>query len=103
MTEHKSVLDTLQARCERQRLRDDGAARQRRRTDRSRSRCATAVTEQTVAVSVMAANNEIGVLAPLAEIAAIAHEKGALLHTDAVQAVGKVPFDVDAAASISRR
>ena len=44
----------------------------------------------------MAANNEIGVLAPLAEIAAIAHEKGALLHTDAVQAVGKVPFDVEA-------
>ena len=44
----------------------------------------------------MAANNEIGVLAPLAEIAEIAHAKGALLHTDAVQAVGKVPFDVDA-------
>ena len=45
----------------------------------------------------MAANNEIGVLAPLKEIAAIAHEKGALLHTDAVQALGKVPFDVNAA------
>jgi cysteine desulfurase len=56
-----------------------------------------AVTERTMAVSVMAANNEIGVLAPLAAIAAIAHEKGALLHSDAVQAAGKVPFDVNAA------
>jgi cysteine desulfurase len=42
----------------------------------------------------MAANNEIGVLAPIAEIAAIAHRRGALLHVDAVQAAGKVPFDV---------
>ena len=56
-----------------------------------------AVTERTIAVSVMAANNEIGVLQPLAAIAAIAHEKGALFHTDAVQAAGKVPFDVQAA------
>jgi cysteine desulfurase len=54
------------------------------------------VTDRTAAVSVMAANNEIGVLAPLKEIAAIAHENGALLHTDAVQAAGKVPFDVQA-------
>ena len=44
----------------------------------------------------MAANNEIGVLQPLAEIGAIAHERGALLHTDAAQAAGKVPIDVDA-------
>ena len=44
----------------------------------------------------MAANNEIGVLQPLAEIGAIAHERGALLHTDAAQAAGKVPLDVDA-------
>jgi cysteine desulfurase len=51
------------------------------------------VTERT---SVMAANNEIGLLAPLAAIAAIAHAKGALLHTDAVQAAGKVPLDVTA-------
>ena len=54
------------------------------------------VTERTAAVSVMAANNEIGVLAPIAAIAAIAHEQGALVHTDAVQAAGKVPFDVNA-------
>jgi cysteine desulfurase len=45
---------------------------------------------------VMAANNEIGVLQPLAEIAAIVHERGALLHTDAAQAVGKVPVDLAA-------
>jgi cysteine desulfurase len=45
----------------------------------------------------MAANNEIGVLAPLSAIAEIAHEKGALLHSDAVQVVGKVAFDVKTA------
>lgn len=54
-----------------------------------------AVTPRTVLVSVMAANNEIGVLQPIGEIAAIAHAKGALVHTDAVQAAGKVPFDVE--------
>ena len=43
----------------------------------------------------MAANNEIGVIQPIAEIGAIAKEKGVLFHTDAVQAVGKVPFDVN--------
>jgi cysteine desulfurase len=95
-TEHKSVLDTVK-RLEQQGCRAtvigvaaDGTV------DLDRLR--TAVTERTAAVSVMAANNEIGVLAPLAAIAAIAHEKGALLHTDAVQAAGKVPFDVNAAA-----
>jgi cysteine desulfurase len=55
-----------------------------------------AVTDETVVVSVMAANNEIGVVQPLAAVAAIAHERGAWLHTDAVQAIGKVPFDVEA-------
>jgi cysteine desulfurase len=44
----------------------------------------------------MAANNEIGVLQPLADIAAIAHAKGALLHSDAAQAAGKIPLDVAA-------
>jgi cysteine desulfurase len=55
------------------------------------------VTEQTALVSVMAANNEVGVVQPLAEIAAIAHAKGALFHTDAAQGVGKIPVDVQAA------
>jgi len=49
-----------------------------------------------VLVSVMAANNEIGVVQPLAEISEIARSKGALLHTDAAQAAGKIPLDVDA-------
>jgi cysteine desulfurase len=54
------------------------------------------VTEDTALVSVMAANNEIGVLQPIKEAAAIAHAAGAWFHTDAVQAAGRVPFDVDA-------
>lgn len=54
------------------------------------------ITDRTVLVSVMAANNEIGVLQPLAEVAAIVRPSGALLHTDAAQAAGKVPLDVDA-------
>ncbi len=56
-----------------------------------------AVRPGTVLVSVMAANNEIGTIQPLAEIAAIAHAQGALFHTDAAQAAGKIPIDVIAA------
>jgi len=56
---------------------------------------ADAVTDRTALVSVMAANNEIGVLQPIKELAAAAHAKGAWFHTDAVQAAGKVAFDVD--------
>lgn len=55
-----------------------------------------AIGERTALVSVMAANNEIGVLQPIKEAAAAAHAKGAWFHTDAVQAIGKVPFDVEA-------
>lgn len=57
---------------------------------------AEAMEDGTTLVSVMLANNEIGTIEPLAEIAAIAHEAGAWVHTDAVQAVGKLPVDVDA-------
>jgi cysteine desulfurase len=53
-----------------------------------------AVDDRTAIVSVMAANNEIGVFQPLREIAAICHDKGALLHTDAAQAIGKISFNV---------
>src|SRR5204862_852167 len=53
-----------------------------------------AVTRETALVSVMHANNEIGTVQPIAELGAIAHAHGALLHTDAVQTVGKVPVDV---------
>ena len=55
-----------------------------------------AVSDDTALVSVMAANNEIGTIQPLAEASAIAHAHGALLHVDAAQAAGKVPLDVAA-------
>lgn len=51
---------------------------------------------QTLLVSIQAANNEIGTLQPIAEIAELAHHHGAVVHSDAAQAVGKVPVDVDA-------
>jgi len=55
-----------------------------------------AITDKTALVSVMALNNEIGVIQPLAEIGALCHKKGALFHTDAAQAFGKIPLDTDA-------
>ncbi|HZP01248.1 MAG TPA: IscS subfamily cysteine desulfurase [Terriglobia bacterium] len=55
-----------------------------------------ALTDQTILVTVMAANNEIGVLQPLEEIGRLCRERGVLFHTDAVQAYGKVPLDVEA-------
>jgi cysteine desulfurase len=54
-----------------------------------------ALTPETILASVMAANNEIGVLQPIAEIGRICRQRGVLFHTDAVQAVGKVPIDVE--------
>ncbi|NOZ39670.1 MAG: cysteine desulfurase [Planctomycetes bacterium] len=56
---------------------------------------ADALREETVLVSVMLANNEIGVIQPLAEIGAICRERGVLLHCDATQAVGKISVDVE--------
>ncbi len=55
-----------------------------------------AITDKTILISIMAANNEIGTLEPIAEIGRIAHEHGVLFHTDAVQAVGAIPLDVNA-------
>ncbi|MGI6368287.1 MAG: cysteine desulfurase family protein [Anaerolineae bacterium] len=55
-----------------------------------------ALRDDTTLVSVMLANNEVGTIEPLEEISRIVHARGALLHTDAVQAVGHVPIDVDA-------
>jgi cysteine desulfurase len=57
---------------------------------------AAAMTRETAIVSVMHANNEIGTIQPIADLAAIAHEHGALFHTDAVQSVAKIPVDVRA-------
>lgn len=55
-----------------------------------------AITDETLLVSVMAINNEIGVIQPLAEIGAICRERGVFFHTDAAQAFGKIPLDVEA-------
>ena len=57
-------------------------------------RLAEALTDETALVSIMHANNEIGTIQPIAELAAVAHDRGALVHTDAVQSVGKLPVDV---------
>ena len=54
-----------------------------------------AITDKTILITIMTANNEIGVLQPVAEIGAIAKDKEILFHTDAVQAAGKVPFNVN--------
>jgi cysteine desulfurase len=62
----------------------------------SPERVRAAMTADTALVSVMHANNEIGTIQPVAEIAAIAHEGGALMHTDAVQSAGKIRLDVRA-------
>jgi cysteine desulfurase len=62
----------------------------------SPERVREAISRETALVSVMHANNEIGTIQPIAAIAAIAHEHGALMHTDAVQSTAKIPVDVRA-------
>src|SRR5512147_250232 len=93
-TEHKAVLDSAHA-LEREGFQvtfldvePDG------RLDPARVEAA--LRRDTVLVSVMHANNETGVVHPLAEIAQVVHRAGALLHCDAVQSVGKLPVDVEA-------
>jgi cysteine desulfurase len=54
------------------------------------------ISDDTAIVSIMHANNEIGTVQPVAELARLAHERGAIVHTDAVQSVGKIPVDVRA-------
>jgi cysteine desulfurase len=93
-TEHKSVLDTCRKLGQQGfdvqvvGVQPDGVI--------DLDALSNAVTTETILVSIMAANNEIGTLQPLGDIAAIAHECGALLHTDAAQAAGKIPLDVRA-------
>jgi cysteine desulfurase len=60
------------------------------------SELASALTDQTALVSIMHANNEIGTIQPIAELARLARARGALFHTDAVQTVGKIPVDARA-------
>jgi len=92
--EHEAVLNTLKA-----------LARRGWRTTLlpvepsgivSPDRLREAITTETALVSVMHANNEIGTIQPVTELAAIAHEHGALMHTDAVQTAGKIRVDVRA-------
>ena len=54
-----------------------------------------AITDRTILISIMVANNEIGTIQPVMEIGKLAKEKGILFHTDATQAVGKIPIDID--------
>ena len=92
-TEHKAVLDTCK------RLEKDGLrvtylpVQQNGLVDLDQLR--EAITDKTILITVMYANNEIGVLQPITEIGKMARERGVLLHTDATQAVGKVPVDVN--------
>ena len=93
VTEHKAIIDTCK------RLEKDGyrvtylAVQKDGRINLDELRAA--ITDKTILITIMTANNEIGVLQPIAEIGAIAKEKGILFHTDAVQAVGKIPFNVN--------
>ena len=94
VTEHKAVLDTCKH------LQKEGFQVTYLPVGRDGlvdlDRLRDAITPRTTLISVMAANNEIGVVQPIAEIGRIARERGVLFHTDAVQAAGKVPFDVNA-------
>jgi cysteine desulfurase len=96
VTEHKAVLDTCK-KLEKQGFRvtylpvmADGLID----LDDLRRAIVTEGPEKTILVSIMYANNEIGVIQPIREIGKICHEKGVLFHTDAVQAVGKIPVNV---------
>lgn len=93
-TEHKAVLDTCK-RLERQGYKVtylDPAKDGRVSAEDVRA----AITDKTILVSLMLANNEIGSIHPIAEIGKVTREKGILLHCDAVQGVGKMAFDVEA-------
>lgn len=91
-TEHKAVLDTCK------RLEKHGVrvtylpVQQNGLVDLDQLQAA--ITDKTILISIMYANNEIGVLQPVAEIGKLAKSKGVLFHTDATQAVGKVPVNV---------
>ncbi len=93
-TEHPAVLDTCAALAKR------GVRVQVLPVDErglvDPERLAAAIDKETVLVSVMAANSEIGAVPPLAEIGGICAERGVLFHCDAAQAVGKMPLDVEA-------
>src|SRR5579875_2954150 len=94
VTEHKAVLDTCK-RLEKQGVRVTYLpVKQNGLIDLDQLRAA--ITDKTILISIMYANNEIGVVQPMKEIAKIAKEKGVLFHSDAVQAIGKIPVNVNA-------
>ena len=92
-TEHKAVLDTCKhlekqgAKVTYLTVKEDGLI--------DLAELEAAMTPETILVSIMYGNNEIGVIQPVKEIAAIAHKHGALFMTDATQAVGKIPVNVN--------
>src|SRR5262245_7589403 len=92
MTEHKAVIDPCK------RLEKDGYKVTYLPVDQfgrvSAQQVADAITDQTILVSIMVANNEIGTVQPVGEIGKVCKAKGVLFHTDAVQGVGKVPVNV---------
>ncbi len=92
--EHKAVLDSCK------RLERDGFEVTYVKANEQGlvepEKIAAALTDKTILVSVMLANNEVGTIQPLQEIGALTRKAGVLLHTDAVQGVGKTPFDVEA-------
>ena len=94
VTEHKAILDTCK------RLEKQGCTVTYLPVDAdgrvNPQSVAAAMTAKTILVSIMLANNEIGTVNPVAEIGAIAKAGGAFFHIDAVQGVGKIPFDVNA-------
>lgn len=94
-TEHKAVLDTCKA-LERKKLAQVTYLPVDRYGQVSAERVREAITDKTILISVMLANNEIGTIQPLAEIGKIAKERGILFHSDATQGFGKIPIDVDA-------
>ena len=93
-TEHKAVLDACKhveqmgGRVTYLQVQSDGLI--------DLTELEAAITEQTILVAIMYGNNEIGVVQPIKEISAIARKKGVLFFTDATQAVGKIPVDVNA-------
>lgn len=93
VTEHKAVIDPCK------RLERDGYQVTFLPVDKEGrvdlNQLAASMTDQTILVSIMAANNEIGTVQPLREIGKLCKSKGVLFHTDAVQAVGKIPMDVE--------
>jgi cysteine desulfurase len=94
VTEHNAILDpmdyleSLGFEVTRLRVMSDGLV--------DLDELAAALREDTILVSVMAANNEIGVLQPIAEIGQLCRDRGILFHTDAAQAIAKIPLDVQA-------